>query len=77
MDYYDVMLGLIPVVFAGIASGLLTTGFEFTVATPLAALGAITLIGHALFVNGPTDAPPQSTPAITAATDAPALDITD
>lgn len=77
MDYYDVVLGSIPVVFAGITGGFLTIGFELTVATPLAALGAITLIGHAMFVNGPTDASPQSTPAITAATDAPTVDITD
>lgn len=54
MKYYDVILGLIPVVFGGIAGGLLTTGFELTVATPLTALGAIALIGHAMFVNGPT-----------------------
>jgi hypothetical protein len=77
MNYYDAILGLIPVVLAGVAGGLLAIGFELTVATPLAALGAITLIGHAMFVNGPTDDPSQSTPAITAATDAPAMDIAD
>jgi hypothetical protein len=77
MKYYDAILGLIPVVLAGVAGGLLVIGFDLMVATSLAALGAITLIGHAMFVNGPTDDPSQSTPAITAATDAPAMDIAD
>jgi hypothetical protein len=77
MDYYDVILGLIPVVLAGVAGGLLAIGFDLTVATPLAALGAITLIGHAMFVNGPTDDPSQDTPAITATTDTPAVNSAD
>jgi hypothetical protein len=34
-------------------------------------------MGHAMFVNGPTDDPSQSTPAITPVTDAPAVDIAD
>jgi hypothetical protein len=77
MDYYDAILGLIPVVLAGVAGGLLAIGVDLTVATPLAALGAITLIGHAMFVNGPTDDSSQSTPAITAVTDAPTMNIAD
>ena len=77
MDYYDAILGLIPVVLAGVSGGLVTIGADLTMATPLAALGAITLIGHAMFVNGPTGDPSQSTPAITAATDTHTVDIAD
>lgn len=69
------ILGLIPVVVVGIGGGFLASGVRVTVATPLAALGVIALIGHAMFVNGPTDAPSPLTPAITAATEGVTVDI--
>jgi hypothetical protein len=77
MEYYDMMLGLIPVVFGGVAGGFLALGFGLIVAIPFGGLGAIALIGHAMFVNPPADASTRSTPAITASTDASAVDIAD
>ncbi len=77
MGYYDVMLGLIPVVFGGVAGGFLAIGFGLIVAIPFGALGAIALMGHAMFVNPPTHVSTHSTPAISAPADAPAVDIAD
>jgi hypothetical protein len=77
MGYYDVVLGLIPVVFGGVTGGFLALGFGLMVAIPFGGLGAIAVIGHAMFVNGPTDVSTQSTSAINASTDAPAVDIVD
>jgi hypothetical protein len=77
MGYYDTILGLIPVVFGGVTGGFLALGFGLMVAIPFGCLGAIAVIGHAMFVNGPTDASTQSTSAINASTDAPAVDIVD
>jgi hypothetical protein len=77
MEYYDVVLGLIPVVFGGVAGGFLALGFGLMVAIPFGGLGAIAVIGHAMFVNGPTDASIQSASAVNASTNAPAVDIAD
>lgn len=55
--YYDVVLGLIPLTLAGITGALYATGFELTTAIPLASLVAVGLIGHAMFVRSPVDAP--------------------
>ena len=77
MEYYDAVLGLIPVVFGGVTGGFLALGFGLMVAIPFGGLGAIALIGHAMFVNDPTDASTQSTSAINASPDAPAVDIVD
>jgi hypothetical protein len=77
MGYYDAVLGLIPVVFGGVTGGFLALGFGLMVAIPFGGLGAIALIGHAMFVNGPNDASPQSTSAINASADTPAVDIVD
>lgn len=57
MRYYDIVLGLIPVVLAGITATLLLAGLELTVAVPAGSLAAIGLIGHAMFVRTPVDAP--------------------
>ena len=59
--YYDVVLGLIPLALLGIAGTLTVAGFELTTAVPLAAVVAVGLIGHALFVNGPVDDPVPTT----------------
>ena len=56
MNYYDLVLGLIPLALIGIAVPLVLTGVDLTVAVPLAGSVSVGLIGHALFVNGPTDA---------------------
>ena len=77
MEYYDMVLGLIPVVFGGVTGGLLVVGFGPIVAIPFGGFGAIALMGHGMFIHGPTDASTQSTPTITASADAPAVDISD
>lgn len=57
VSYYDVILGLIPLSLFGIAGPLTVLGLQPTVAVPAAALVAVGLIGHALFVNGPVESP--------------------
>ncbi|MFB6166597.1 MAG: hypothetical protein ABEJ31_15670 [Haloarculaceae archaeon] len=69
--YYDIILGLIPVSLAGISAVLVATGLGITTAVPLASLVAVGLIGHAMFVNAPVDAPAgQQSSNATSATDA-------
>ena len=58
-SYYDLILGLIPLVLFGLAGTLTVAGLQLTVAVPAAALVAVGLIGHALFVNGPVDPTPS------------------
>ncbi|MFC6835980.1 hypothetical protein [Halomarina ordinaria] len=58
--YYDIVLGVIPVALAGITALLTLAGVALTTAVPLAALVAVGIIGHALFVNGPTDDAPTA-----------------
>jgi len=53
--YYDIILGLIPLTLVGITGVLSIVGFALTVAVPLAAMVAVALIGHAMFVNAPVD----------------------
>jgi hypothetical protein len=73
-SYYDIVLGLIPLALFGIAGPLVLLGVQAVVAVPAAALVSVGLIGHALFVNGPTEpvtqtraaAPAKRTPAPTA-----------
>jgi hypothetical protein len=55
-DYYDVVLGLIPLSMAVISGGLLLAGLATTTAVPIGAGTAALVVGHALFVNGPTTA---------------------
>lgn len=59
-SYYDLILGLIPLVLFGLGGTLTVVGLPLTVAVPAAALVAVGLIGHALFVNGPVDRTPAS-----------------
>jgi hydrogenase/urease accessory protein HupE len=59
-EYYDYVLGLIPVSVAGISAALLGLGLSLTVAVPLSLLAAIGLIGHAMFVNGPVEEIPPT-----------------
>ncbi|QDX41091.1 hypothetical protein [Salarchaeum sp. JOR-1] len=61
-EYYDVILGIIPLAFFGITGGLFATGFSTTTAVLAAGLVGVSLVGHALFVNGPVDRTPDATP---------------
>ncbi|MFB6159759.1 MAG: hypothetical protein ABEJ61_01125 [Haloferacaceae archaeon] len=54
--YYDYVLGLIPLSLLGVTLLLGGLGWSLTAAVPVGATGSVALIGHALFVNGPTDA---------------------
>lgn len=55
IEYYDAVLGLIPLSFLGLSGVLSAAGLSFTVAVPIAALVAAALICHAMFVNAPGD----------------------
>ena len=59
--YYDLVLGLIPVALLGLTGTLTLAGLSLTTAVPLAAGVSIGLIGHAMFVNAPTDDSGSST----------------
>jgi hypothetical protein len=70
MNYYDLVLGLIPFGVATIASALFVFGVALTAAVAIASVFAAGLIGHAMFVRAPVDPVPEvSTPA--ARTDGP------
>ncbi len=60
-EYYDVILGLIPLAFLGTVGGFSLSGFSITTAVTAAGLVGVTLVGHALFVNGPVDRTPDTT----------------
>lgn len=68
-EYYDVVLGLIPLALLGITGSLTIAGVQLTTAVTLAGVVAISLIAHALFVNGPVD--PATTNTATNTTNAP------
>ena len=53
--YYDIVLGLIPVALLGITASLTFVGLSLTAAVPIGSLVAMTIIGHAMFVNTPAD----------------------
>lgn len=53
--YYDYVLGAIPLALLGGTGLLIATGMSLGAAIPLAATLAVLVIGHALFVNAPTD----------------------
>jgi hypothetical protein len=52
-QYYDLVLGLIPLALGGVTAGLTAVGVSLTVAVPLAALVAVAVIGHGMFVRSP------------------------
>jgi len=53
MDYYDAVLGLIPLSVGGISVALLWVGLTMSLAFSTGALIAAGLIGHAMFVRTP------------------------
>ncbi|MFO7926592.1 MAG: hypothetical protein ACQET5_12225 [Halobacteriota archaeon] len=59
-DYYDIVLGLIPVSLAGLTALLVSAGMSLSVSIPLASTVTLGLIGHAMFINGPSV--PQTSP---------------
>lgn len=54
-SYYDFVLAVIPLTLLGVPGMLAGAGLDLTIAVPLGAAVAAALIGHAMFVNGPTD----------------------
>ena len=53
VGYYDMILGLIPLTLVGVTGTLYGIGLQTSIAVPLAALLAVALVGHALFVRAP------------------------
>ncbi|MEF8772619.1 hypothetical protein [Halodesulfurarchaeum sp.] len=53
--YYDYVLGFIPLVLVGFGAGLHAFGMPIEIAVAIGGLLALTLMGHALFVNAPVD----------------------
>lgn len=54
-NYYDLILGIIPVTLLGTSTGLHAAGVSITTAVAIGGFTAAILVGHALFINGPTD----------------------
>jgi hypothetical protein len=63
VSYYDFVLAFIPASLLGVTGLLAGIGLELTLAVPLGAAVAAGLIGHAMFVQAPTDGTPQAAPA--------------
>jgi hypothetical protein len=55
MNYYDLVLGLIPFTLVGFTGLLTVVGLGLTAAVPVAAAAAAGLVGHAMFVRTPVD----------------------
>lgn len=66
MDYYDAVLGLIPLSVGGVSVALLWVGLTLSLAVSAGAVVAAGLVGHAMFVRTPigqsvdSDASPTS-----------------
>lgn len=54
-EYYDLVLGLVPLALVGISGGLFAFGWPVTSAVTLAGVLSVLVVAHALFVNGPVD----------------------
>lgn len=57
MDYYDAVLGLIPLSVGGIPVALLWIGITMPLAVSAGALVAVGLIGHGMFIRAPVKRP--------------------
>lgn len=62
-EYYDYVLGIIPASMVAVTALLLVAGLGVTTAVPLGAGTSAVVVGHALFVNGPTSVPTEPSPA--------------
>lgn len=56
MDYYDLVLMLIPLVLLSVTGTFAAVGVALTIAVPVAATVSAGIIGHAMFVNEPVAA---------------------
>ena len=56
INYYDLVLGLIPLVLGGVAAALFVLGVSLTTAVGLSGGLSMAMIGHAMFVRAPGDA---------------------
>lgn len=54
-DYYDYVLGFVPSALVVVTVALRAVGVEFAVAMSTGAAVASLAVGHAVFVNGPSD----------------------
>lgn len=54
-EYYDYVLGFVPLALVGITVLLRAVGVDLLVAVPVGATAAGLAVCHALFVNGPVD----------------------
>lgn len=59
-EYYDIVLGLIPLSLLGITATTVSLGLPMLVGIVVGATIAIALIGHAMFVNTPVSPTTQS-----------------
>lgn len=59
--YYDYVLGFIPLVLVGFGAGLPAFGIPVEIAVAVGGLLALSLMGHALFINAPVDRSTGST----------------
>ncbi|MFB6185289.1 MAG: hypothetical protein ABEI06_08275 [Halobacteriaceae archaeon] len=53
VEYYDVILGLIPVLVTSLIGATMIIGAPLSNAILLSGIMSVLLIGHALFVNSP------------------------
>ena len=53
LEYYDLVLGLIPLALFGVGGGLHVVGVSLNSAIIVGSLMAASLIAHAMFVRGP------------------------
>ncbi|WP_137285163.1 hypothetical protein [Halorussus salinisoli] len=60
MNYYDLILGLIPLALLGLTALFTSFGFGLTTAVPVAGTVSVGMIGHAMFVRTPTNSPATS-----------------
>lgn len=54
-NYYDLVLGIIPLALIGITGGLYLAGLSLTTAVPAGAGVSAAVICHAMFVRAPVD----------------------
>lgn len=77
-DYYDLVLGAIPLTVASIAGSLLVAGVAAALAVAVASTAAAGLVGHAMFVRTPgSEVVEEPTPTPAARTEGPAFDAAD
>ena len=52
-EYYDIILGLIPVSLAGLTALFVAADMSVLLSISLASVATLGLMGHAMFVNAP------------------------